>query len=288
METRFIKFITNPIYTIPITVIFIVIVAWSLVRNNKLETGFGTSETVSVETQKTPIVKITKVYSARKTLWDWMQLLIIPIALVIISTVLSKIQKEREEERAASQKIREEEIAAKIEYENAFQIYLKNLSDLILEHNLLTSDEGHIVRALASTRTRTTLRVLDGERRGRVIRFLYDTGLIDTDKKIISTKDLDLYGANMIGFHFKNACLTNACLDNSDFRGAKMDNVNLSKASLKKAILRDADFENADLTGISLSEALYDNRTKWPENFNPKDYGAINCDEIVTISEENY
>ncbi|MEJ7678531.1 MAG: pentapeptide repeat-containing protein [Segetibacter sp.] len=189
-------------------------------------------------------------------------------------------KKKREEERAASQKKREEDIAAEIEYENAFQIYLKNLSDLLLNHNLLNSSEGDIVRSLAFTRTKTTVRVLDGERRGRVIRFLYDTSLINTDKQIIRTDDLDLYGANMIGFHFKNANLSNTFLDNSDFRGAVMGNVDFTNSTLKKAILRDAKFETAVLKGINLEGASYDGRTKWPTDFNPKEYKAINSDEI--------
>lgn len=263
METKFKEFVRN-YWIIFIIIIAFIVIAWILIYYNVLDTGLNTNKTVSIETQKSHNVKITEIYTAKKTVWDLIQLFLIPFVLISVSIIFNNIQKKREQE-----------IAAQIEYENVFQNYLKNLSELLLHHNLLTSNEGDVARALASTRTKTTLRVLDGSRRGRVIRFLYDTGLIQIEKNIISTDILEFYGAHMINFRFKNATLKNARLDRSDFRGAVMDNVDLTNTTLKNAMLRNADFTTAILTGANLEGAIYDGRTKWPEDFKIEEHKMI-------------
>ncbi|MEJ7678532.1 MAG: hypothetical protein WKG06_11870 [Segetibacter sp.] len=66
-----------------------------LVWFKKLETGFGGSETVSIETQKVSNIKITRVFSAKKTLWDLLQLGFVPLVLIFIGIIFNDIQKEK-------------------------------------------------------------------------------------------------------------------------------------------------------------------------------------------------
>jgi len=47
----------------------------------------------------------------------------------------------------------------------------------MLREQLLTSKHGSAVRAVARTVTLTTLRRLNGERKGDVVRLLYEAGL---------------------------------------------------------------------------------------------------------------
>jgi uncharacterized protein YjbI with pentapeptide repeats len=46
---------------------------------------------------------------------------------------------------------------------------------------------------------------------------------------------------------------------------------------LSEANLRDADFRNTLLDNARLTNALYDDGTRWPEGFDPKMAGAKYC-----------
>jgi len=93
----------------------------------------------------------------------------------------------------------------------------------------------------------------------------------------------DLSSANLNGAHFNSANLGDANLSganlswadliNADLRGA-----NLYEANLREAKLHGADLRGADLRWTKLREALYNNATRWPENFNPDQKGAIRLD----------
>jgi len=90
----------------------------------------------------------------------------------------------------------------------------------------------------------------------------------------------DLSKANLNGAHFNFANLGDANLSgtnlswadliNADLRGA-----NLYEANLREAKLHGADLRGADLRWAKLREALYTNTTRWPEDFNPDQKGAI-------------
>jgi hypothetical protein len=70
-----------------------------------------------------------------KTLWDWLQLLVIPLVLAGLAFLLNEWQSDREHRR--------EEDAAR---EQALRTYLTQMSDLILEHELLGSRSDADVR----------------------------------------------------------------------------------------------------------------------------------------------
>ena len=93
-----------------------------------------------------------------KTAWDWMQLFIIPAVLVLGGYLLNSQQTDRqletEERRAANQLEAEEERTQ----QEALQQYNNEMRSLLLEEDLLDSQEGDVVRELARART---LGVLD-------------------------------------------------------------------------------------------------------------------------------
>ena len=66
------------------------------------------------------------------------------------------------------------------------------MAELLLEKKLRTT-ENKEVRNVARTRTLAVLRTLDGTRKGIVLRFLKEAGLIDKEKTIV-----DLEGADLI------------------------------------------------------------------------------------------
>lgn len=86
------------------------------------------------------------------------------------------------------------------------------MSDLTLNKNLLSSKRGDAVRSVARTLTLTTLRGLDGSRKGEVVRFLADARVVH----LIDLTRAELRGADLAGVD-----LTNANLENVNVRGTR-------------------------------------------------------------------
>lgn len=181
-----------------------------------------------------------------KTLWDWMQLLIIPLLLAGGAFFLNR-----------SERNTEREISTDRQREDALQAYLDRMADLLLKDKL-GSTKKREVRDVARTRTLTVLRSLDKKRKGFVLRFLYEAGLI-SHKPIINLDRADLKGANLTG-----AFLSEAFLEGVDLSEAKLNKVslnkaflggaNLSEADLTEAYLAEANLVGADLTGAKILE----------------------------------
>jgi hypothetical protein len=105
---------------------------------------------------------------ARKTLWDWLQLLIVPAILIGVTFVWSATQtrsdNKREDRRIAADRAAAEEARR----DATLQTYLDRRSDLILhEAGLLSTKRPPAVYALAGTLTATAALGLDGARKGR-------------------------------------------------------------------------------------------------------------------------
>lgn len=71
-----------------------------------------------------------------KTLWDWLQLLFVPIILAIGGFWLNQIQKSREESTAKQRTEDEQKIATDNQREAALQAYIGNMSELLLKECL--------------------------------------------------------------------------------------------------------------------------------------------------------
>ena len=120
-----------------------------------------------------------------KTLWDWMQLLIIPAVLAIAGYVFTLTTSENER-RATEQRSRDErDTTLDNQREAALQDYIDKMSERLLEKKLRESQQDDEVRKIARVRTLTTLLVLNASRKGNVLQFLYESELIDKDNYIV-------------------------------------------------------------------------------------------------------
>src|SRR5260221_990524 len=181
----------------------------------------------------------------KKNLWDWLQLLIIPVVLAIAGFWLSQIQKRREERITQGQKEVEQEVATDNQRETLLQAYIDKMSELLVEKQLHKSAHEDEIREIARVRTLTVLSRLDGPRKRSVLQFLHEASLIDKDKHIIDLHGADLSGAKLSG--------VNLC--GADLRGAYLGSVDLSRATLDGATLSEEDLHHANLRGATLSEA---------------------------------
>jgi hypothetical protein len=160
------------------------------------------------------------------------------------------------------------EPTADSEREVALQAYLDRMAEFLVAQDLRTSASEDEIRKVARVRTLTTLRELDGFRKGMVIKFLYEADLIAKNKPIIDLADTDLSGAelnrsnlrnvNLSGADMSKANLSEANLEDACLRGTNLSRANLSSASLKDADLSGASLMEASLRGADLSEANLD------------------------------
>jgi uncharacterized protein YjbI with pentapeptide repeats len=193
-----------------------------------------------------------------KTFWDLLQLLIVPGVLGLGAIWYSTQQ----QTAADRQKAREQAAQTlKVQQNTALSTYLDRMSDLLLNHSLLTARNGkHGVATVALARTVGILRTLDGPRNSTVIKFLADTNLFDVVR--FSGADLskvDLSGAELSGAWFEGAKLSGAHLNWADLTGAHLRHAMLGEATLQHANLSsDADLRDAFLSQSNLSHAALD------------------------------
>ena len=117
-----------------------------------------------------------------KELWDWLMLigvLAIPIAVAFGTLLISLQQTQSSQQASERQHQTDIQIANDQRQEATLQTYLDNMSNLLLNHQLLASKHsGDEVRVVARSWTLTTLRRLDPTRKQVVLKFLYEAGLI--------------------------------------------------------------------------------------------------------------
>src|SRR5438270_7688512 len=106
-----------------------------------------------------------------KTLWDWLQLLIVPAVIAFGGLWFAQTQHRNEQT-----------IASDNQREAALQDYIDKMSELLLHEKLRKSELDSEVRNIARVPTLNVLSRLDKERKRSVLQFLYESSLIKKDK----------------------------------------------------------------------------------------------------------
>lgn len=198
--------------------------------------------------------------------WEWMQLLIIPIVIGIAGLWFNWAQDARQREDAQTRAQAQLETEKERTQEEALQQFNNEMRSLLLEENLLDSQEGDAVRELARARTLGVLDILDPDRKRIVVLFLRETSLLSSYEDTI----VDLSGANLRDANLREARLVNTNLGVQGFLTPHDERTDLSGADLSGAILLGANLKGAFLEGADLSEALVgttDPNLPWhPEN----------------------
>lgn len=193
-----------------------------------------------------------------KTLWDWMELLVIPVVLAVGAFYLNRSER-TVERQIAERRIKEDrqlaedranlerEIATDRQQEAALQAYFDRMADLLLEKKLLTTKDKE-VRDVARIRTISVLQMLDENRKGLVIKFLYEAELISK-----STPIVNLQGAYLVQAELYQTNLQDAYLVGVDLRQALLFDTNLAGANLARANLYRTNLLTSKLAGANLS-----------------------------------
>ena len=202
-----------------------------------------------------------------KTLWDWLQLLIIPAVLAVgvylLNYTISRNEQNATEQRAqiereAAEKrtTTERDIALNNQHEMALQSYIDKMSELLLtEHLGELKPEYEEVRKIARARTLTVLQRLDAVRRFSVLLFLHESGLIKKGQCIVELDIANLQGADLRGIHLEEGQLWGAKMQGADLSFAYLSGADLKDASLHGATLIEVDLRGAYLGGVDLTRA---------------------------------
>lgn len=173
-----------------------------------------------------------------KTVWDFLELMLVPLALAVVGYFFSL--KERQAEQ---------DIAKQRAMDDALKSYLDAMGGLLTDKGLSDPEPPEHVRNLARAYTLTVLNRVNGERRAAVVQFLYEAQLITTPDGTDKPKVM-MRGANLQGVDLHGADLHGADLHGTDLHGA-----NLQETFLLLADLHGADLHGADLRGTILKKA---------------------------------
>jgi len=262
-----------------VAIVLIVVVVIALIIAVVLSngTGFNGYNKVTIAhtisgTNAGTVIK-TEEYQPGKALWDWLQLLIIPLVLAV-AALLFNFANSRTEREIAAQRHAQDQQFAKERYEQDQQIsldkqredllqaYLDRMSELLLKEKLRSSEADAEVRNVARVRTITILFQLDARRIGFVFAFLREARLMSPtfNDNVVSLGSADFHAVNWSQADLNQANLSYAKLSQANLSYANLSyanllKANLSYASLSKANLSEANLAITDLTGAKLSQA---------------------------------
>ena len=141
---------------------------------------------------------------------------------------------------------------------------LKRLKDRILRSSL-----GPGVNLSHADLHSVNLKGLD---LGRAL--LQDANFGSAELQYVNFEDANLEGANLGWAELGSANLQGTRLRRASLFSANLRDANLEGADLSGADLREADFTRANLHRAILNGARYDQKTRWPDGFDPEAAGG--------------
>jgi uncharacterized protein YjbI with pentapeptide repeats len=241
----------------------------------------------------------------KKTLWDWLQLLIIPLMLALGAFYLNSAS----ESSRVQEQIKQEILTD----------YFSKMQDLIVETKKVKETSGYkeshpkdqevmLLPEFSSTAQALTLSVLeqlDGKRKGKVITYLAESQLITitVDNNKPSTQpEIKLDGANLDDIELGNNGQRNSLNENEmtiinqiQIKNANMKRANLSGlrsrySGLNGSNLENATLENVDFTGSIMVDLRFINGQITDVDFTDVKLGKTIFDNVklenITISDK--
>ena len=202
--------------------------------------------------------KVSGEHSPRKTLWDWLQLLVVPLLIFFLGIGFTWVQNQTSLQIAKDNRAQDLQIARDTQEEATLKAYLDDMTTLLLDKKLGSQAVADKVASadaavVAQAKTLTALsRLTDGRRKGRLLIFLDEAQLIGFS---------DGYGKlhnpiiNLVGADLRHADLSGALLSYADLSIADLSGADLSYADLHHAVLIGAHLAGADLRYAHLESA---------------------------------
>lgn len=230
---------------------------------------------------------------ATKKLWDWLDLLVVPIVLAVGAYLFNRRAAIRDKEREEAAKEREKAWEEATRYEEILQEYLDDMSQLLMKEGLKAAlkkrnkkpkqedetkadgesegkpeteaDEELPVVDIARARTVNTLRRLkDPQRRRELLDFLQDAGLYNGETALLRNAKMD--GINLDETNLEGIDLGGASLIEAHLVGAVLAETVLVETVLARSHLAGAYMWKANLIGASLVRANLTGAFLWEAN----------------------
>lgn len=188
----------------------------------------------------------------QKTVWDVLDVLGVPLVVAFIAGMFAWGAQIRAGRRFEA----EQELNNNRARETALRTFLDRMTVLVIDRNLQNSKRDSPEHAVAIAHTFATLRSLDGPRKGILVKFLYESNLINVGAPVVGLAKADLRSSDLGGLDLNRCDMSGANLSKAD-----LWHTDLSKSSLVDAILVEADLyytdlRDADLRGADLHLAV--------------------------------
>lgn len=202
-----------------------------------------------------------------RTIWDWLQLAIIPVALGIVALLCQQANRRSQSKLAQLRSEQDQQQAAAARRETLYQQYADFMADLIQQQELLpTSLPDPTLCQTVRERTIAVLRQLDGRRAGFIFSALREAGLLEATEPIVDLKQAVFSQVQWQDADLRHLSLQEVQFDAADLRGSVLRGIQLHAATFRQADLRetvfarallsDVDFQGADLRNADLSRAV--------------------------------
>jgi uncharacterized protein YjbI with pentapeptide repeats len=237
----------------------------------------------------------------KKSFWDWLQLLIIPLMLALGAFYLN-----------SAADFRDYQIAQEQKHQEILTDYFSKMQDLIVETKKSkqtpgskesNSEERLLLefRPTAQALTLSVLEQLDGKRKGKVITYLAESQLITANNDNQSSlpevendnpsslPEIKLNGANLKEIVLKNVDLYSIIdMKNKDriingikINNANMERANLSKVNLFKSDLMGSNLENATLQNVNFAGSTMKSSRFINGQITDVDFTGVNLSETI-------
>ncbi len=184
----------------------------------------------------------------QKTIWDVLDVLGIPLVVAVIAGMFAWGAQIRASQRFEA----EQELNNDRSRETALQTFLDRMTVLVIDRNLQDSERDSPEQAVAIAHTLATLRGLDGPRKGILVKFLYESKLINRGKPVVELAKADLRSSDLGGLHLSRCDMSGANLSHADLGDTDLSESSLVDAMLVEADLYYTDLRDADLSGADL------------------------------------
>ena len=236
------------------------------------------------------IVEALKSMFPGKGLWDYLEMLLVPVLIFGLTVLLERWNKNRDVvQRNESERIRQEEAK-----DQALQLYFDRISSILIDKQVISLAEAakklgpdykdplvESARDVIRAQTLAILRVFsaDKEKKSSVVRFLIESEILSS--LTVSLSGADLSGADLSGAKLFSANLSGAILSEANLSGANLSFANLSEANFSRAneFAYGANLSDADLSWANLENIKWDEQTSWPDLSSFK--GARNIPEAL-------
>jgi uncharacterized protein YjbI with pentapeptide repeats len=204
-----------------------------------------------------PPENVSEAYEHKKTLWSWLELLIVPLVLGAAAFFLNQTERRNAEKSVEQRSKVDYDISDQRAQNELLDRYIDGMSKLLLTGALLTSKRNDEIRVVAKTQTLTTIRRLDSTRNKVLIQFLRDAGLIghftQNGDDVIDFEQADLTSAKLERVNLQGVILRKADLSDADLYLADLQHANLQGAILVRTMLASANLQSVNLADADMN-----------------------------------